>query len=537
MRWRPLLISVFILALLAGCSQITFVNERVAADEKLIVHNHGQKQKDQREKLLPIKLPYEEIAIDKTDLTHLTYDLNGEVDFDSALFPETYTDIPGILTFRGNHSRTSPSYGNVTLSSSTLDIAWSFRTGTHHKWGGGAGWTGQPSIVKWEPDVRRIMNIHDHFKEQEDFTEVIYGSLDGSVYFADLYSGELTRSPIKVGGPIKGSVAIDPRGYPLLYVGQGIPESDIGYRIFSLIDGSELHFIEGADPWAYRAWGAFDGSALINRKSDQLVVGGENGLFYHANLNTKFNVQEKTISVDPDIMKARYNVQGNHYQGIENSVAIYKNIAYFADNGGSVLAIDLADHKPLFALEPTDDTDATIVVEAEDNHPFLYTGTEVDQQGSFGNCLIRKIDGLSGEIIWSKEYPAYSLSAVNGGMLATPVVGKEEIEHLVIFTIARYETLHGGLMIAVNKKTGEEEWRLNMDHYAWSSPVDVYTEDGKAMLIQADSAGNMHLIEGSTGKVKDVVNLGSNIEATPAVYENYIVVASRGGLVFGVELK
>ena len=47
--------------------------------------------------------------------------------------------------------------------------------------GGGAGWTGQPAIVKWPKELRESMNIYDEFKGKEDFTEVIHGSLDGNI--------------------------------------------------------------------------------------------------------------------------------------------------------------------------------------------------------------------------------------------------------------------------------------------------------------------------------------------------------------------
>ncbi len=51
------------------------------------------------------------------------------------------------------------------------------------------------------------MNIDDKFKSKENFTEVIYASLDGKVYFLDLETGEKSRSVINVGNPIKGSLS------------------------------------------------------------------------------------------------------------------------------------------------------------------------------------------------------------------------------------------------------------------------------------------------------------------------------------------
>lgn len=55
--------------------------------------------------------------------------------------------------------------------------------------------------------------------EQEDLVEVIYAALDGYIYFLDLDTGEPTRDALWLGYTFKGSGSLDPRGYPILYVG------------------------------------------------------------------------------------------------------------------------------------------------------------------------------------------------------------------------------------------------------------------------------------------------------------------------------
>ena len=49
--------------------------------------------------------------------------------------------------------------------------------------------------------------------------------------------------------------------------------------------------------------------------------------------------------------------------------------------------------------------------------------------------------------------------------------------------------------------------------------------------------GNLYLIDGTTGEILDRMALGSNIEATPAVFENTIVVGTRGQKIFGIRLR
>ena len=89
----------------------------------------------------------------------------------------------------------------------------------------------------------------------------------------------------------------------------------------------------------------------------------------------------------------------------------------------------------------------------------------------------------------------------------------------------------------MSKTSGEILWETELDNYMWSSPVDFYDEEGNGYIIQCDSAGNMFLMDGITGRILDKVNLGSNIESSPAIFNNKVVVATRGGLVCSVKIK
>ena len=92
-------------------------------------------------------------------------------------------------------------------------------------------------------------------------------------------------------------------------------------------------------------------------------------------------------------------------------------------------------------------------------------------------------------------------------------------------------------MLALDKQSGEVIWEWEMPHYAWSSPVDVYTEEGEGFLLQADSVGNLYILSCETGEILNSINLGSNIEASPAVFNDTLVVATRGGSIYGVKIK
>lgn len=468
--------------------------------------------------------------------------------FDSGepvLFPEAseYSSLEGVTCFRGNNYRDSASYGEAEIVNEKLSAAWSVKIGYIDTWTG-VGWTGQPSIVKWDEETRQKMNLSSSKKRKQDLKEVIYAALDGKIYFLDLDDGGPTRKPIDVGYPHKGAVSVDPRGYPLLYAGQGIPEKEgkpvpIGYRIFSLIDQKQLFFIDGMDRDAHRRWGAFDAGGLVDARRDTLYVCGENGLLYNIELNTAYDRENGAIAIKPDITKYRYKSPFGTKIGVENSPVIFRNYIYFADNSGLLQCVDLDTLKPVWLRNVDDDTDSTAALEpVSESEAYLYTACELDSQGENGFSYIRKIHALTGKLMWEKAVECSYDSRTNGGALASPVMGKQDIESLVIYNIAKTGLKKNeSTLLALDRKTGDEVWRIQLPYYCWSSPVDVYTKAGKSYLIVCDSGGYMRLLEGKTGKELDKLPLGGNIEASPAVYENMVVVGTRGQKIYGIRVE
>ncbi|MCL2409236.1 MAG: PQQ-binding-like beta-propeller repeat protein [Oscillospiraceae bacterium] len=478
--------------------------------------------------------------------------------------PDSYSPI-GITTFRGNNFRNSASWGTARVVEERLTVRYQFAVGRTERWTSatcaevnctvencteghqravrwtGVGWTGQPAIVQWDTDVQQIMNLHPEMRGRDNLIEVIYGAMDGFIYFFDLETGEPTRDRISIGRhPIKGGVTVDPRGYPILYVGQGdlMYGNRFGYYIFSLIDGSELFFIDGHDPFAWRRWGAFDSNPLFDTVNDRMILAGENGVIYSILLNTEFDRSAETISIDPVI--SRYRHTGSRVLGTENSPAAFGHYLFFADNSGIIQCLDLRTLEPVWVFNAGDDTDATIVLEwsEETQQLYLYTATQVDLQGPGGRAFIRKLNASNGQVIWEYSYPCLHNPRVNGGVTATPVLGQHDISDLVIFWVAMITGRGGGgALTAFDRQTGEIVWENIMPHFGWSSPVAVYTDDGTSYIIVSDSTGNMFLLRGTTGEILYRINLGANVEASPAVWGNMIVVGTRGERIFGIEIS
>ncbi|MHB8961818.1 MAG: PQQ-binding-like beta-propeller repeat protein, partial [Saccharofermentanales bacterium] len=394
--------------------------------------------------------------------------------------PIDYNSVPGVLTFRGNNFRNAPSFGYADVQEKKLEQIWERSMGgmASSRWDfswSGTGWTGQPVMVQWDEDVRRMMNLNADKKNKVGLIEVITASMDGNIYFYDLDDGIATRPAINIGVAVKGTPSIDPRGYPILYVGQGDyppkgTTGKMGFRIFNLIDQSLMYFKDtGNETRSYRnSWGAMDSSPIIDGVADTLVYPCENGMIYTAKLNTEFDRAGGKISISPEFVDYRYKSLATGSQGIESSIAVYGSYGYFDDNSGTINCVDLNTMKPVWSRRLDDDNDVTPTLQQEGDRLYLYCGTEVDNQkaitGTYlGNAYIYKIDAMTGEIIWRNSYPAYTYNDVaksgndiNGGIMGSFIVGKGNYSNLVIASVCMTEGYSSGnTLAAFDTATGD----------------------------------------------------------------------------------
>ena len=472
-----------------------------------------------------------------------------------------------IITFRGNNFRDNPAYGTATIVEKTLDDAnaWIVNTGSVPKvYGSGAwtgsGWTGQPLIVRWPEETKRIMNLYDSAKNKTDLVEVIYATMDGHIYFLDLDTGERTRDPINMGRyPFKGAGALDPRGYPLMYLGSGDDSKDDGEgsshaSIISLIDGKVLYEFGSKDSFSLRGkLSYFDSSALVDAETDTLIYPGENGILYMIKLNTNYDVNAGTISVAPEVVKWRYKGSRNNstatvdgskgwWFGMEDSAIIWRGHLIVSDNGGHMMCINLNTLELVWVQDVLDDTNCTAVLELENGHPYVYCSTSFHggwraDTNAKASIPIWKLDAETGRIVWKNtDYSCQTVSGVSGGVQGSFAIGKGSLSELVFAPVAMTDG-HRGKLVAFSKADGHVVWECNFAGYPWSSPVVVYDQNGNGYLIQCNSSGYMHLVDGQTGTILYEFPLGSNIEASPAVFENTVVVGTRGQKIYGVKIK
>ena len=487
------------------------------------------------------------------DGTTLSEDEKYEASEEETVFfgyGDDYTDVNGIITFRGNNFRDGGSYGYAGLENFQLTDEWNYTTGTLSHNGAvwsGSGWTGQPLIVKWPKETKAVMNMYDWAKEDDDLVEVIYATMDGNVYFLDLETGKKTRDVLNMGFTFKGSGALDPRGYPILYLGSGYDSAKGVSRAFiiSLIDFSIMYEFGNMDKFSLRGELCyFDASALVDAETDQLIYPGENGIVYLMKLNTTYDPAAGTVDVQPDnIRKWHYYGERSslysYWVGMEGSPAIWCGHMFMCDNGGNLMCLDLNTLELVWVQDILDDSNGTPVLSIEDGHPYLYVSTSFHYGWRSYNTAtvpVWKIDAENGEIVWQKDYKCYTEDGVSGGAQSTVALGKNDLEGYIYITMAKTDLNNNGVLACIDRETGEVVWE-HKAYYTWSSPVLVYNEDGSGYLVYCTYGHTMYLMDAKTGEVLDSIGLLGGVEATPAVYEDMIVVGTRKCLIWGIRMS
>jgi outer membrane protein assembly factor BamB len=423
--------------------------------------------------------------------------------------------VPGLLTFRGNPTRTFHGTGPVPRSAPAR--RWRFP-----KAGGlcaesvdasgpsiwcGSGWTGQPAVF-----------------ERDGRTWVVFGAYDRNVHFLDASTGERILPDFHTGDIIKGSVTIDPDGFPIVYTGS----RDNYYRAIA-IDRSPP-----AELWKLSAnavsptkWNDdWDGAGLVI--DDYLFEGGENSQFHIVRLNRGYDAAGK-VTVAPKLV---FNAPGWDDQllrdighgnvSIENSVAIHGNTVYFANSGGLVQGWDISGLKEgrtpqrVFRFWTGDDTDASIVV---DEAGMLYVGSEYEKGSARSKEVgqMMKLDPRKPDnpLVWKID----DRPRIPAGIWGTPALYKD---------IAIFDTT-GGDVLGIDRATGAVRWKFGLPGgQTWQSPVVV--DD---VLVIGDCLGDLRAYDvkdtSAMPKLLWTVKIGGCIESTPAVWKGNLYFGTRAG--------
>ncbi|MBQ2201514.1 MAG: PQQ-binding-like beta-propeller repeat protein, partial [Clostridia bacterium] len=289
---------------------------------------------------------------------------------------------------------------------------------------------------------------------------------------------------------------------------------------------------------------------------DTLIYPGENGIVYTMKLNTVYDAELGSVSVNPsNIVKFRYDCNNiyddineadatHKWQGYEGSAAAWNGYLYLSSNDGMFQCIDLNTMRVVWIANTEDDTNASPVLDViSDEEAYLYVGTSLHFNADKNNTGVApffKIDAMTGEIKGRYGLEVFTVPGVSGGIQATAVVGRQgsNIEDLVIVPIARYGEKNAGILVALDKETFTERWKFETK-YAWSSPAVIYDAENRGYVLHADSDGYIYLLDAATGEQRGALRPTDTVfEASPALFGNMLVVGCRGGQkIFGIRIN
>ncbi|MEQ1787354.1 MAG: PQQ-binding-like beta-propeller repeat protein [Acidimicrobiales bacterium] len=456
---------------------------------------------------------------EETDPAFFRTDFDGLADPDGYTKPYPNATVAGLLTFRGNPSRSY--YGLGPVPTTTPAVLHQFPDepmcrqstdlGTTKTWCG-MGWTGQPTIV-----------------ERDDRTWAIFGGYDGHIHFMDVATGERILPDVETGDIIKGTPTIDPEGYPLVYSGS----RDNLLRIVALdrpgvaevlwtLDSESVQPVKWNDDW--------DSSPIVI--GDYMIVGSESSRFWVIKLNRSYDAAG-LVHVDPEITftdeawdeQVIADNEGDQHASVESSVTIVDNVAYFGTSAGLVLGYDLEGvddgqtPERVFRFYTAGDNDPSIVA---DDEGMLYVAGEFDRPTTRAREVgqLTKLDPSKPDdpIVWTYN----ETEAVGQGIYGTPGVHGDTI---II-------TSDGGRLAGLDRATGAVKWERQMAGPAWASPVIV----DDVLLVGDCLEGNFHAYDVSDPDIAPPelwsLHLGGCIEATPAVWKGRIYIGTRGGYLY-----
>lgn len=434
--------------------------------------------------------------------------------------------LEALLTFRGNATRTL--YGSGPIGHDPAP-AWRYperamcaesTVGEETRDWCGTGWTGQPAVF-----------------EHDGRTWVVVGTYDRGVHFIDGVTGEAIIPPFTTGDIIKGSVTVDPDGFPIVYSGS----RDGRYRAIAF-DGDaprELWALSAADATGPTLWNDdWDSSGLV--VEDHLVVGGENSRLFVAALERDYDA-EGMVTLDARVVAdvAGWDEDlladiGDRNVSIEGSVAIHDGVVYLANSGGLVQGWSLdsltgaGEPRRTFRWWLGDDTDATVVVDPASGDLIVAAEWErhTDRAREVGQIVRLDPSRPADPLVWSVHDPEALAGAAVAGVWGTPAVWQD----LVIAPTT------SGALLGIDLATGRLRWSLGLGEHLWSSPVVV--DD---VLLQGDCEGRLHAYDLRPQAPPDPrwsLDLGGGcIESTPAVLAGRLYVGTRDGHVLGVDLS
>lgn len=478
---------------------------------------------------------------------------------------DDFTKLTGITNFRGDNYRSGASSGTAKIESGHIQIIWTKKL-PDFPLSGPSDKTAQPLIIRWPADIMDTMTFKRNKKGKVQLTEVIFADKSGYVYFIDLDDGEISRTPMPTLAYTEGTPTLDPRGYPLLYIGQSLQQdANVDksrynfFYVYNLITQKQIYRFgsSSVEPFSDNKWQGYGSNPLIY--DDTVMIVGESGILYTFKLDALFDMENREVSIntEPDLIKYKYENEITGYQadfnnpdedkksreilaGTTGSLAGFKNYVLFSDKSGFIQCIDINKMELIYAVDIKGNGDFTLSLEEDKNDKnrfHIYSGTRLNysppnddfdqpetEESQSKTAYFRKIDGLTGQILWENSYECKENENFRGGLSNACVVGKNNLSDYVIYSVVMADESSSTKIICADKESGETIWKSDIIAQSKTSPVAVYDDEGKGYIVFGDAKGYISLIDGMTGEIIFKTVLGAGIDGSPVVYGDKIVV-------------
>lgn len=465
---------------------------------------------------------------------------------DTLVLSDTLT-YPIIQTFLGNWQRNF--YGKNAPEK--LDLVWKHLLGTGEtvisrkigsKIWSGAGWTGQPLLVKEKGKLYLIQGAYDHHLKKIDAET---GKLIWQYEFDDVVKG--TGTIWVNNNPDKPENALVILQGSRLGVGNFLDSKYIpSYRAISYFTGEELWRMD--QKWTHSYSRDVDGSALV--LNDTAYLGLENSYFTvfdpdHRNgktINGMFQpkiIQERKLYTMDDVFKHKNNIV------TESSPSLLNNRIYVSSGSGHVFGYNLKSRELDWDFYIGSDMDGSAIVTSDS-----CILVSVEKQYIKGKGGAFKLDPAKDPVDaanWYFPVENNNFSGWEGGIIGSVGINDNYIQNNKT-RLAAFVGIDNYLYVVDHKSIDSSKTVLGPDSVTvYNTPKLIFSQkigpsistplfvDDKLIvagywgiyIFKYDDQNHFELLDKREG----------TFESTPIVWDNKIYIASRDGYLYCFGLK
>ena len=448
-----------------------------------------------------------------------------------------------IPTFLGNDQRNF--YGDSAPVS--LDLVWKHYLGKgitvisrksgSREWAG-AGWTGQPLLVKENGRLFLIQGAYDHHLKKIDaetgklvwqykFDDVVKGT--GTLWFNNNDTTLKNRLVILQGSRLGVGNYLDSKHIP-------------SYRAVSYFTGEELWRLDvkWTDSYSRDA----DGSALVI--NDTVYIGLENSLF------TVMDPDYRNASVTNGMLQPRihqelrlyYREDASKHKGnlvTESSPAILGDHIYVASGSGHVWGYNMKTRELDWDFFIGSDIDGSAVVTRDS---CLLVSIEKQYiEGPGGLIKLDPSKPPAEAVVWFCPVGDKKFASWEGGIIGTAGVNDYYNVSRDYPDLAAFAAIDGYLYVVNHVKTDSSRIVKGFDNIqSFHPPEIVYKRYIGPSISTPLVVGNKIIVAGYSGlklfqydekgKFELIAERAGTFESTPVVHQGRVYIASRDGYLY-----